>query len=116
MTTEPILTIAKLAEADRSPAQQTQLMKHFAGIAPVTQPLRDQITSLKKEIAAIAIPQTPILRELPADKRRTTKLHVRGNFLEQSDVVEPAVLANFHPLASDAPTNQRRHQWWSRSS
>ena len=109
---EPILAIAKLAEADRSPAQQTQLMKHFAGIAPVTQPLRDQIASLKKEIAAIAIPQTPILRELPADKRRTTKLHVRGNFLEQSDVVEPAVLANFHPLASDAPTNRLGVATW----
>ena len=103
---EPILAIAKLAESDRSPAQQTQLMKHFAGIAPVTQPLRDQIASLKQEIAAIAIPQTPILRELPAAKRRTTKLHVRGNFLEQSDVVEPAVLANFHPLAPESPANR----------
>ncbi len=103
---EPILVIAKLAESDRSPAQQTQLLKHFAGIAPLTQPLRDQIALLKKEIAAVPIPQTPILRELPTAKRRTTKLHVRGNFLEQSDVVEPAVLANFHPLAPEAPANR----------
>ena len=103
---EPILAIAKLEEAARSPAQQAQLLKHFAGIAPLTQPLRNQIASLKKEIAAVPVPQTPILRELPVAKRRTTKLHVRGNFLEQSDVAEPAVLANFHPFAPEAPANR----------
>ena len=109
---ESIMALVKLDEADRSPAQQAQLWTHVAGIAPLTQPLRDQMASLRKEIAAVPIPQTPILRELPEGKRRTTKLHVRGNFLEQSDVVEPAILPNFHPLAPDAPANRLSVAAW----
>lgn len=52
------------------------------------------------------IPQTPILRELGEGKRRTTKLHVRGNFLEQAESVETAIPASFHPFQKDAPQNR----------
>ena len=103
---ERILVLVKLDEADRSKIQQAQLLKYFAGISPLTQQIRDQIVSVQKEIAAVPVPQTPILRELTEARRRTTKLHVRGNFLEQSDVVEPAVLANFHPFPVEAPANR----------
>jgi Protein of unknown function (DUF1549)/Protein of unknown function (DUF1553)/Planctomycete cytochrome C len=38
------------------------------------------------------IPSVLVMRELPANKRRTTRLHKRGSFLDQGDVVQPAVL------------------------
>jgi hypothetical protein len=76
-----------------------------ASFAPTTQPIRDQIAKLQKELAA-PVPQTPILRELAEGKRRTTKMHVRGNFLEQGDIVEAAIPASFHPFPANAPANR----------
>jgi mono/diheme cytochrome c family protein len=48
----------------------------------------------------------PIMRELPAEKRRITKVHNRGNFLDQGDEVKPAVLAAFGPLPDDAQADR----------
>ena len=38
------------------------------------------------------IPSVLVMRELPVDKRRTTHVQVRGNFLNPGAVVQPAVL------------------------
>lgn len=102
---EAIRAIARLSPVKRTPEQQVQLLKHVAGFAPSTQPTRDRIAALQKDLA-IPIPQTPVLRELPEGKRRVTKMHVRGNFLQPGDAVEPAVPANFHPLPAGAPLNR----------
>jgi hypothetical protein len=48
----------------------------------------------------------PIMRELPAEKRRITRIHNRGNFLDQGDAVTPTVLAAFGPLPEGAPTDR----------
>jgi hypothetical protein len=48
----------------------------------------------------------PIMRELPADKWRVTKIHNRGNFLDQGETVEPAVLSALHSLPPDAAANR----------
>ncbi len=37
---------------------------------PATKPLRDQIAAVQKQLADLPIPQTPILRELPPERRR----------------------------------------------
>jgi hypothetical protein len=44
--------------------------------------------------------KTPIMRELAADKRRETRMMIKGNFRTPGDPVQPAVLASFHPLPS----------------
>ncbi|MBS0201882.1 MAG: PSD1 domain-containing protein [Planctomycetes bacterium] len=102
---EPILAITRIAPAERTAAQQAQLYKHVASFTPVTQPIRDQLARLQQELAA-PVPQTPVLRELPDGKRRTTKIHVRGNFLQPGDAVEPAVPASFHSFPEGAPQNR----------
>ncbi|MFM8395992.1 MAG: DUF1549 domain-containing protein, partial [Acidobacteriota bacterium] len=48
----------------------------------------------------------PIMRELAAEKQRTTKIHLRGNFLEPGEAVTPAVPASFHPFPAEAPLNR----------
>jgi mono/diheme cytochrome c family protein len=64
---------------------------------------REQIKRLEGQIAQIEKEQaTPILRELPADKRRVTHTMVKGNFRAPGDAVEPAVPAAFHPLPAGA--------------
>ena len=52
-------------------------------------PLEKQIASLKAEIAKIEKSSTtvPIMREKPTGKHRVTRIHKRGNFLDQGDEV-----------------------------
>jgi len=49
---------------------------------------------------------TLVMRDLPADKQRRTRIHERGNFLNPGAEVEPAVLSAFHELPADAPRNR----------
>lgn len=48
----------------------------------------------------------PLMRELAADKQRTTKIHLRGNFLEPGEAVTPGVPAAFGKLPEGAPRNR----------
>ena len=103
---ESILAIIRIPEAERSSGQRLQLYKHYAAIAPITKPLRDEIAALQKEMAALPIPQTPVMRELPDDKRRVTKVHTRGDFLSPGEIVEAAIPASFHPFPAGSPANR----------
>ncbi len=54
---------------------------------------RDQVAALKKQSNAIKILSTPIMRELDEKQLRKTKIHIRGNFLDQGKEVTPGVPA-----------------------
>lgn len=69
-------------------------------------PARSELAQLEQQLAALEGPTVPVLRELPADKQRTTRIHLRGNFLAPGDVVTPATPAWLPPLAADAPRNR----------
>ncbi|MBL8212596.1 MAG: DUF1553 domain-containing protein, partial [Bryobacterales bacterium] len=57
-------------------------------------------------VLKLANGSTPIFRELPAEKRRQTRIFDRGNFLNPGEPVEAAVPQAFHPMAPDAPKNR----------
>jgi hypothetical protein len=63
----------------------------------------DRLAALQREREAIAVPLVPVLRELPAERRRTTRVHLRGSFLTPGDAVSPAVPACWPTLPADAP-------------
>lgn len=71
-----------------------------------------RLTELKARLAAINAPTVPILRELPPDRRRTTTIQYRGNFLDRGPPVSEAVPAAFHPLPKDAPLNRLTLARW----
>lgn len=90
----------------RTAEQQAYLLAFYAGVAPSTKPLRDKLELIQKQIAALPSPQTPIMRELPKDKQRPNKVHVRGNFLDQGDVVEASVPVALNSFPADAAKNR----------
>lgn len=107
-----VLAIVRKPADQRSPAEVEQLTEHYSKVAPETESLRKAIANVHERIAAVKPPLTPVLRELPADKRRATRIHVRGNFLEPADEVAPAVPASFHPFPTDAPLDRRGVAEW----
>jgi mono/diheme cytochrome c family protein len=72
-----------------------------------------EIARLKKQMDAIlSSVRTPIVRELPPDRRRVTKVHRRGNFLDQGEPVQPATPSFFGPWPKDAPRNRLGVALW----
>jgi mono/diheme cytochrome c family protein len=56
--------------------------------------------------------QLPIMRELAEAKQRESRIHLRGNFLDQGEAVDPAVLAAFHPLPDAAAADRLGVAQW----
>src|SRR6516164_6505937 len=90
----------------RNPTQQTELSKYFRSIAPELKKQRDQIAGLRKQLAGLNGITTPIMRELPDNQKRKTKIHIRGNFLSEGKEVTPGVPAVFHALPKDMPASR----------
>ena len=61
----------------------------------------NQLQNFKKQI-----PSTPVMLELDAKRQRTTRIHNRGNFLDQGEQVTASVLTTFANFPADAPANR----------
>ncbi len=88
----------KLSDADRK-----ALKAYAAGNSNTESPEKKQLEELKKQLAAIQGVTTPIMRELPPDRRRVTRIQRRGNFLDVGEEVTEGV-----PAALFAPPEVER--------
>jgi hypothetical protein len=103
---DDVLAVLQIAPDQRTPKQREALIAHFISVSPLTKPQRDEIASLKEKLAAIKPVEIPVLKELAAGKQRVTKIHNRGNFLDQGTDVQPATPASLIPFPTDAPRNR----------
>jgi hypothetical protein len=74
--------------------------------------LQAKVRALEAAFAAELGPAVPVLRELPADRRRATRIHRRGNFLDPGDAVSPDVPAVWPPLPPGAPRDRLALARW----
>lgn len=63
-------------------------------------------------VLKLASASTLVMRDLPADKARKTRIHERGNFLNPGEEVEPGVLTGLHPFPAGAPKNRLGLAQW----
>ncbi|MGZ0172594.1 MAG: DUF1553 domain-containing protein [Planctomycetales bacterium] len=102
------LAIVRIAEEKRADAQKQTLASYFVkDVAPELAKERQRFSTLKKELAVLK-PATsvPVMKDLPADKHRVTKIQIRGNYQQTSDEVTEGVPAAFHPLPEGAAVNR----------
>lgn len=111
-TPAEVLAIAAKASDARSEAEAATLLGHYRTIAPRLQPLRDETAAREAELRSIRPPTTPILRELPADRRRKTHILIRGSFLAPGKEVEAGVPRIFGDLPPDTPRNRLDFAHW----
>src|SRR5262249_8984039 len=102
-------TDARLAELKARLERPTPAL--FAGQVLRRSRLTPEVLTLVSGISRLSqagpnVPTLPVMVELPAEKRRTTRLMIKGNFLSPGETVEPGVPASFHPLPKDAPPNR----------
>ncbi|WP_165227533.1 PSD1 and planctomycete cytochrome C domain-containing protein [Aquisphaera insulae] len=101
------LAAARAFEAKVAPVK-ARLAKAEAAKAPEKdlKAIRDELAAVEK--ARPAVPTLPVMVELPKEKRRVTKLLLKGNFLDPGQVVQPGLPKALHPLASnhEGPINR----------
>jgi hypothetical protein len=90
----------------RNDAQKLELTKYFRSTLPELKATADQLAAARKQYDAVKGVPTPIMRELSEKQRRVTKIHIRGNFLDQGTEVKPGVPALLHSLPKDQPANR----------
>lgn len=108
-----VAEILAVPDKSRSAAQQDELVRYFAReVSPELEPVREKIAATRKQMEALQPSTVPVMRDLPADKRRKTQVQLRGNWLSLGDVVTEGVPAAFHPLPADAPANRLALARW----
>lgn len=100
--------IVRTPEEDRDGAQKALLDRVYGGIhaLPRLDSLRTARNDSRKLLGELEAVHTPVLKELPPDERRTTRLFERGSFLSQRQAVEPGIPGALPPLSAEAPRNR----------
>jgi hypothetical protein len=93
-------------------AERARLRDEYLARAPAFAAVRSRIAAAERELDAQRGPAVPVLRELPAGQRRTTRIHRRGSFLDQGDAVTPGTPAVWPPLPADAPRDRLGFARW----
>ncbi len=96
----------KVAPGKRKADQKAEIDRYFRGTLPELREINATVNDLKTQLAAVQPVPTPIMRELPDGKKRVTKVHVRGDWLNLGKEVTPGVPAAFHPLSRGEPANR----------
>jgi mono/diheme cytochrome c family protein len=101
-TPKEIASIVATSAADRTVEQSARLAAHFRAITPLLDAARRELAVLNGKLASA--PRTLVMQELP--EPRETFVHLRGNFLNRGERVQPLTPAALHPFPSGAPTNR----------
>lgn len=103
---DKIAAVLLKADAERNDDERALLASYQEKQAE-TERERQRVAKLEAEISRM-----PIMRELPEDKRRETRIFERGSFLTPGDLVQAATPAVFHPFPAEAPRNRIGFSSW----
>jgi hypothetical protein len=107
-----IASILAQASAKRTPQQKEELTSYFASTVPQIKDIYVSVLKAKATLTQIKPVPTPIMRELPDGKKRVTKIHIRGDWLNQGKEVKPSTPALFPPLPDGMPANRLALAKW----
>src|SRR5690606_1674604 len=94
-TPAAVIEALAIPAEQRSASQQVQLTEYYRTIAPQLEPQRRRAAELRQRLAELQPNTVPIMRELPPEQRRITRLQERGNFMSLAQEVQPGTPAVF---------------------
>lgn len=90
----------------RTPEDQARIEEfYWRNIAPENRQAQAEIEKVKSRLKKLqdSIVRTPVLRELPADRRRKSHILIKGNHTQPGEEVQPGVMAHFLALPELKP-------------
>ncbi len=107
-----VLAVLDVQSDKRTQQQNDQITKYFRStLSAAMRPLNEKLAALRKELAPKLV-ETPVMRELAAEKRRKTNILLRGNYLEKGAEVSAGVPAVLPQLPKDLPANRLTFAKW----
>ena len=109
---ERISRLLAVAADQLSEEQKSELMAYYRTISPELSKIKDQVAELKKSEKELLkeIPTTLVMEEKP--EPRKTKIQVRGNFLNESELVVPGFPAVLNSAPANATINRLTLARW----
>ncbi len=87
--------------------QRERVSEYYRTISPLLARARKELQQREAKLAAMKPESTVlVMKELPADKRRVTRVQLRGNYQSLMDEVTAGVPEVFHSLPLNAPENR----------
>jgi len=102
-----------IRKAKRSQTEENRLAAYHREIAPELAGTRRELARVEKQLASVKPYTTvPILRELASDKRRETRVQIRGNFKSTAQAVKAGTPDVFHDLPGGRPKDRLALAEW----
>ncbi|MDF1842787.1 MAG: DUF1553 domain-containing protein [Rubripirellula sp.] len=109
----PADVVAAIRQPERTPAQQSRLVEYHRSVTPILAATREQLKKSQQQLASVkAMTTVPVMRELPAERRRQTRVQIRGNYQATGDEVTEGTPAVFHPLPDEGPRGRLALAKW----
>ncbi len=102
------LSVAESETEKLRPVVHGDSREEFQRVFEPTRKLLRRIEGLEKSLADLrsTFAKTPVMQELPPKQARQTRIHRRGNFLDQGQPVQPAVPEAFGSFPEAAPSSR----------
>lgn len=100
-----------LALKERTPQQRDELLKYYRPLSKAFATTTKDLAAAKAQLAAIKPLDLPIMRELPKEKQRESRMLTKGNYLMPGDVVTAALPSAFNPPPTGTPDRLALAKW-----
>jgi len=110
----PVLTVYDSQQKQRRQQLQAEIarIEKQLEIDPESATDRPRLEELQQQLTAIRATTVPIMRELAGDKRRSTRIQLRGNFKALGEAVSEGLPAVFPPLPPGEVPNRLALARW----
>lgn len=79
---------------------------------PIIEALKQDLTTARKALSAMPSTTTPVMRDLPAELARETRLFIRGNWIDKGELIGKAgTPAVFPPMEGEKPDRLTMARW-----
>ena len=111
---DEVIAALETPAEQRTETQRARIAESYRSISPLTKQATEKIATIEKQLAAARKAGTavPIMRELAQDKRRESRVMIKGNFLSPGDPVDPALPAAFGKLPGEGPVTRLTLAQW----
>ncbi len=98
---------------DRSASDEQKILDYYLSVAPSLEDERARLAEIKKQLENVKPYTTvPVMKSVRADNRRETRIQRRGNFLDQTDLVQPGIPSIFANGLTELPQDRLSMAKW----
>ncbi|MDG2221667.1 MAG: DUF1553 domain-containing protein [Rubripirellula sp.] len=109
----PADVVAAIRHPDRTQAEQNRLVEYHRSITPILAVTREQLEKIQQQLASVkAMTTVPVMKQLSAERRRQTRVQIRGNYQATGDEVTEGIPAAFHALPDEGPRDRLALAKW----